>query len=299
MGDGSALLMVLWAMALMSVTVLGVVELVDQSLDETILFTRDTRARQLAESGIAVGLHPNVERGDAVLQQTFADGEGFSVQLSSEGARLPINHLLLGNHRSPLIALFEAWGLSSDEASALVDCLQDWVDVDDLKHLNGAEQEDYAATGLARYPPNRPFQSVEEMVNVRGMNLLAEKKPDWKNDFTVWSDGKLDVNQAPAELLQVVCGVTASQALALVGHRLGPDGQPETADDRRLTNLDEVRQVVGIPQEAFRTISNLLALQDSVWRIESTGHVGEYRRTVILVARRAVRPPQSLAWLEP
>ncbi|MBI4024402.1 MAG: general secretion pathway protein GspK [Verrucomicrobia bacterium] len=297
-GRGSALLMVLWAMILMSVVVLGLVELVTLNQDEFVARARDFRALQLAECGLAVGLHPNVEDGDEVLKQPVAPGEKFEVRLTSEGARLQINHLLATNQRAILIALFEKWGVPSADAGAAVDCLSDWVDADDLEHLNGAERDDYTAVGRPGYPPNRPFRSVEEMALVRGMDIVAAKKPDWDTCFTIWSDGKLDVNEASAELIEVVCGVTPQQAEALVSRRWGSDGKPGTDDDFRYKDLNQVRLVLGMADPDFQLVAGRLTLQDPTRRIESTGIVGEYRKTLMVVVRRNVNPPQYLAWLE-
>ncbi len=59
--------------------------------------------------------------------------------------------------------------VAEDAAAALVDAIGDFRDADDLRRLNGAEDRDYQAAGLAHGPKNRPFESVAELRQVFGM----------------------------------------------------------------------------------------------------------------------------------
>ncbi|MDD5261483.1 MAG: type II secretion system protein GspK [Methylacidiphilales bacterium] len=295
---GSALLIVLWAIAIMSAAILGVVEFVNIGFDEAATKGKDFRALQLAESGIALGLHPKVRKRESVLHQTFDASESFDVKLRSEGARLNINVVLLRDQRDVLLDLFDQWGVKSQDAMRTVDCLMDWVDADSLKRLNGAEQPEYAAIGLPDLPPNRPFQSVDEMEMVLGMDVVAKAKPDWKNYFTVWGDGKLDLNEAPADLIEAVCNVGARQAENLVQYRLGPDGVVDTDDDVELKDLSQVQSSLGLTNAAFQALQDRITLKSDYRRIESTGMVGSYKRTIIVVTHLNSNPIQYLSWFE-
>ena len=296
---GSALLIVLWAMIVMSVTVLSLVEFVGFGLDENVTLAKDFRARQLAESGLAIGMHPAVGPNDDVLKQTLGAGERFEARVTSEGARVNINFLLANNERMPLRSLFEKWGVSADHADVVVDSLLDWVSPDGVVHLNGAGRDYYAKIGHPEYPRNHPFQSVAEMRLVRGMEWVEKAKPDWKDFFTIWGDGKLDMNEADEDLITVICGISSLQAHGFVEQRWGPDGQPGTKDDIRFTYLDQVRIALGLSESSFQAIENQITVDTPVVRIESTGYVRDYKRTIILIVQRNALSPQYLAWLEP
>jgi hypothetical protein len=84
----SALMMALWAIAIMSAAILGVLEFVSIGFDEAAMKGKDFRVLQLAESGIALGSHPKVTKRESLLQQDFGGGESIDVKLTSEGARL-------------------------------------------------------------------------------------------------------------------------------------------------------------------------------------------------------------------
>lgn len=57
-----------------------------------------------------------------------------------------------------------------DEASALADALEDWRDADDLSRLNGAEDRGYVATGPSYGAKDGPFDNVEELRLVLGVD---------------------------------------------------------------------------------------------------------------------------------
>ncbi len=295
---GSALLIVLWAIALMSFAVLGLVKFMEIGLTESASQSKNFRAMQLAESGLALGLHPQLEKEDSHLRQDLGSSESFAVTLKSEGARLNINFLLLNNKRSDLIDLFQSWKVNDGEIYKLADHLMDWVDQDSLKRLNGAENEDYTKLGFPGYPPNRPFQSLEEMELVPGIEFLAEARPDWKEYFTVWGDGKLDVNEAPAELIAVVCQVGSLPAEMFVNRRLGSDGEKGTSDDFEYTEMAQVRSALGLSESLFKTVESRITLKSNYRRIVSVGRIGNYERSLAVVVQLNTNPVQYLTWIE-
>jgi general secretion pathway protein K len=295
---GSALLLVLVAIILLSVVILGVALMVEFDLDENVVWAKDFQARQWAESGIALGQHPQVEAHDPVLKQEINSNERFEVIVSSENSRLNINFLLAKKETALLRRLFEAWGLSDKEARGLTDCLQDWVDRDDLKSLNGAERRDYQDRDILDAPTNRPFRSLDEMTVVFGMNKLMELKPDWRDSFTIWGDGRIDVNHATAETLRYICNIPLNQAQGFVKRRSGPDNKIETDDDLKFTDMEAVRQALGMGQEVFNSIQDKITLDESVRRIESTGWAGHHHHTVFAVVQRNTSPPQYWHWEE-
>jgi len=279
---GSALLLVMWAMVFMSLAVFGVVKFVAYGFDDTVAFQKDFRARQLAESGLAIGLHPEVRAGDPVLQQELPMNEKIKVRIRPEDGRLPINALLLYGHEDVLRDLFEQWGLEPDDAATVVDSLADWVDRNNRPRLRGAEREYYQEQGYPDYPRNKPFESVDEMLPVRGMDKLAQVKPHWKDYFTVYGSGKLNVNGASAEAIAIYTKMTRDQAAALVRERNGPDGIPDTEDDLQFTSLEQFRDLLGLNPIDFDTISPLLTVETTLIRVESRGTAGG--RTVRLSA---------------
>lgn len=284
---GSALLIMLWAIALIGATVISLARYIEIGLDEEIERSRTDRARELAESGLTIARHPLIKRIDPALRQRINELEGFEVRIISEGGRIPVNRFLNDTDRIVIETLFYNWGMDIFDAQSLVDKLVDWVDEDELKNIQGAERPEYEEIGLPQFPRDRPFDSVEEMALVADMDQLDFLRPDWREFFSVWSGGKVDVNFASSEVLQAVLDVTPEQAQFLVDARLGEDGEQDTEDDLILADVEEARVLLGMSPFEFERVSGRLTASDAVSRIEATGIAGSTRHTLTVIAREA------------
>src|SRR5215475_14821419 len=114
---GSALLLVLFAIILLSGLITATVGFLKNDVDEYGARNKEFRARQLAESGLAFGIHPMVKNEDrSLLEQKAEDGGMFRVSITSESKRLNINVLLQSGREDLLEALFTRWGIESKPA---------------------------------------------------------------------------------------------------------------------------------------------------------------------------------------
>lgn len=284
-GRASALMLMIWAVLLMSLTVLGVVEYIGYSVREATQIHAQFRALYLAESGLAVGLHPNMRRGDTSLKRKVGSDSGFDVVINYEGARIPINYLVDQRLGEAVYDLFIFWGLSAEQASIAVDSLADWMDRDDEPRPSGAESEYYQSLGIFDMPRQSGFIHVDEMLLVRGMNWVDRLKPDWREYFSVYGDGTIDLRTAFKDTLIAVAGCSEADAEAFLRERDGADGIPGTEDDRRISTKDAFR-LLNIAPDRAATLSAILTTSDSVRRITSTGYVGEKRAQIIMITRR-------------
>jgi general secretion pathway protein K len=283
---GVALLLVLWAITVVSFAVLWMANVVNIELETTVSDSAGLRARQIAVSGVAIGLHPQVDREDTeLLNRDFGAGERMEVRIRGEGARFNINQLLQQQDRMTMLNLFTLWGLNADEANALIDKLIDWVDEDEFRTgFGGAELAEYEMAGIPDAPANRPFRSVREMARVLDMEKLAALKPDWYESFTIFGDGLIDVNEADGQVLQAATGITPEMAEGILQQRRGPDNVEPSEDDFR---FEDVAQVAGwlsgstLPTEQ---VAAKLTTESSVKRIDSRGIVGERSRSISVVA---------------
>ena len=283
--QGAALLLVLWAIAILSFAVLWVADLVNIELATRSADARGMAARQIALSGIALGLHPQVTREDKeLLNREVRPGETMRVRIRGEGARFNINQLLAQQDRMVLKNLFVLWGLDPDAADILIDRLTDWVDDDIGRQLNGAEQSEYEVAGISDAPANKPFRSTAEMGRVLGMDELAQIKPDWSDAFTIFGDGKIDVNEAGADVLQAATGLTPEMTADIIRARLGPDGEEETEDDLRFETVDQLNGWLTASSFPAAQAAARLTTESTVKRIDSRGIVGDCERMISVVA---------------
>jgi general secretion pathway protein K len=286
----------LFAILLLSGLITATVSFVRSDIDEYEASNKEFRARQLAESGLAFGIDPQVQNQDrGLLEQEMPDGGRFHVWISSESTKLNINFLLQNgreqNGRDDLLSsLFVRWGVAPKTADAAVEGLH--------KYLSNSGGPQAASTNGKTMQIGTQFSSVAEMSLVPEFSPVMQKQPDWANFFTIWGDGKIDVNLADAEMISLVTGVTPATADQVVKYRWGPDGKPFTADDRVYNSMEEVRAALGMSPEQFQLVQDLLSLNSAVDRIESTGIIAGYEKQIVVVTSRNTIPITYLSWQE-
>lgn len=281
---GMALLLVLVTVMALTLIIGALWESSEPGWEENTLERARYQAGLLAESGIAVALHPDIERGDRALRHQFDPGRSYEVRISSEGARIPVNGLVDEVWREVTVELFVSWGIDTAAASEAVDSLADWIDADEETLPNGAENGYYAGLNFDDYPPNTTFGNLEEMLFVRGMEVIARYQPLWRDYFTVYGDGLIDLNTAPWEIILALSGTTEDSALNFVAVRNGDDGLEGTEDDYTFEDVGEVQALLGLSDSEWEEISGYVSLTGGTLRIESTGRIGEFEETRVVLA---------------
>ena len=281
---GSSLLLVLWAIMLMSFSIIGLVNHLSRGLDESIHAEKEFRARLLLQSARVLAAHPSIERGDPLLRQWVSPVASYEIALTTEGTHLAINQLATsGTQRRFAQRLFEKWGLDARKAQTLTDSITDWIDTNDRPRPQGAEREFYLPLGRPDFPYNRPFDNIDDLLLVRGFEDLDRIRPDWRQYFTLFGDGTIDLHMASAEMLAVLFDVTPVEVSRFISARLGPDGLPETMDDPHFSSLPEVRRILDVPQENYTAVSALLTLDHPIKRTECLARAGKLERRLTII----------------
>jgi general secretion pathway protein K len=305
--SGSALLLVLFAIVLLSGLITATVAFVSNDVDEYGALNKEFRARQLAESGLAFGIDPQVTNQDrALLDQVMPDQGRFHVLISSESTKLNINFILQNGRDDLLTKLFIGWGVAPKVADAAAAGFHSYLSKPlTAQPASGGAQTIQTATQTAtpsaaqtEVQDQTQFSVVAEMSLVPQFGPVMQKRPDWANFFTVWGDGKIDVNMADAPTIALITGVSAATADKFVKYRWGFDGKPYTLDDRIYNSLDEVRAGLGMSAEQFQLVQNFLSLTSAVDRIESTGTIAGYEKEIVVVTSRDTLPITYLSWQE-
>ena len=210
--NGFALVLVLWILSLL--TIMAGSFALSMRRESAIVAGSSTNASAMAvaESGLAVAelmlmnpVQPQRWRADGSLYQIDSSDSTVRVQLFAEAGKIDINsadHALLQG-------LMASTPLEPEFQAKLVAAIIDWRDADDLVQLGGAEKDDYKNAGLSYQPSNKPFQSIEELQLVLGMNEQVFKQLE--NIITVYSgQPKVDMTVASKEVLQLLPGVDGS-----------------------------------------------------------------------------------------
>lgn len=294
--SGSTLMLVLWALILLSAVIFAWVRVIDGGIDAVNEANRGMEARALAHSGFAVALHPGVTRNSPHLQASFEGKRSYRVTIESEGARLNLNYFLAGEDPAKILFLKQYLalrGLEFQDRQVLMDCLLDWVSPAGKVHrLNGApEGPDYQ-------PPHRPLQSLDEIALIKGSAPLVSQA-HWMDDLTLYSSGPLDIESAPAELLALVPGIGEQRAQRFVKVREERILQKTNKDGFPFKNLAEALSYLGLSPQQFSELSGFLGFRDNVLHIHSEGESGKVKRQVDAVVRKTQEANgQILLWNE-
>ena len=112
------------------------------------------------------------------------------------------------------------------------------------------------------------------------MEIVEAYQPAWRDWFTVYSSGGLDVNEARAELLAAAVEGNIEDAIEFVNIVDGPDGERDTEDDQPFQDLTArfgaARSSALTSRISFQT-SFFTSGNETVDRIESTGYIGDVK----------------------
>ncbi|MFM8363641.1 MAG: general secretion pathway protein GspK [Verrucomicrobiota bacterium] len=292
-----ALPLVLWSIAFMAGLLVLLSGLVSDWMDSESRAERRFVARQMALSGIALGLNPALKAGDPLLRSGNPDGEGYEVRIGNEAAKINPNFWIQQGNRPLFLKLFEGWGVDMMEAEAAIDGLTDWIDGDDFLSLKGAERGEYERAGRPGFPANRPLRHVREMEAVMNLSPILAAKPDWQSYFTVWYGGKISIQHAKEPVLAELAELTPPQIQSLLEVRAGVDGIEGTDDDEKFTSIEAVADFLGAGGRQRDALLNFFDTSGDIRRIESTGFCHGVRHQIIVVAP-AGSPGQIMSWEE-
>lgn len=201
--QGIALVLVLWVTVLLSVIV-GSFTLVSRV--ETLQARNQldvTRAYFAAEAGFhravaAMSVQDPEQRwvpDGRAYEMAFGDAE-LEIRVVDESGRIDLN----AAQQQQLIDLFESVGVELEDAEALADAILDWRDPDDLVRPFGAEDREYEQAGYEYGSKNAPFDTIEELQQVIGMNYELYRRVE--PAVTVYSGrGQVNLDMAPREVL--------------------------------------------------------------------------------------------------
>ena len=321
---GVALIVVLWVIMVLSLLISGFAFNMHVETQVASFGRKEQKAAALARAGVEVArwqllehLKSSKDSGfDALNQAWFTNeefyvnhalGEGtFSVQVEDEEQRLPINQLT----EEQWLRLFEALGVEATEGEALMDCILDWTDGNDLHRLNGAESDYYLQLPQPYRAKDGPFDRVEELLLVKGMtrelfeglpakSTEDERRPGLHELLTTISAGRVNVNTASPLVLHVMFDLDEAQLNSVLARRNGPDGVAGTEDDQPYRNVDEfVREVATTDAAMADECRRGATVKSTAFRVTATGSVNGVKRSVMATLRLQGAEYMVAAWEE-
>ena len=162
-------------------------------------------------------------------------------------------------------------GVDANDMSIVSDSILDWIDSGDDANAAGAESDYYQGLAVPYFAKNAPIDDLSELLLVKGVtsemywgsnatnhtpSVFQHKlgfgtspgqAPDYPfglvNIFTPVSSGRINVNTADINVLQMIPNVDANIAENIIKRRAGPDGVDGTEDDTPFRNPGDIAQV--------------------------------------------------------
>ena len=283
--SGIALLMVLWVLVMFSAVAVSYAYGLRAEARMTRNQLERSRAEALAEAGVARALQ--VVSAERDLGERYGrpervrldDGEVVWTVQNAAGL-LNLNTA----SSAQLRALLLRFGVAQERAEALGDAVADWRDGDDLRRLDGAEDRDYRAAGLAHGAADAPFNHRAELQQVLGMDaaLYAALEPH----LTVYGNHQgINLKYASRDLLLRLAAGSTEEIDAYLQRRLATPAlaQPPLSAGLASSGLR------GSPQSRFVVVhAEGRTASGARVAIEAVADLGRIREGVHLVDWRFV-----------
>jgi type II secretory pathway component PulK len=257
-----------------------------------------------------------------VLQEVHLGHGYFTWKMVDMERRMNINSALAPNGEAMLQQALTIMGVDAGQTTPIVGSILDWLDPDDTTHLQGAESDDYRSQTPSYGAKNGPMDDISELLLIKGItwdmytgagseNYQASAVQSRLNRFNIpgqapmyavaltnlfctVSSGRININTASAEVLQLFPGVDAMCAEQIVAARSGEDDGSGLTGPYR--SVDELRRVPCVTLEMIRLIKeNGGDVRSRTFQVEIDAHVGgSSRKFYAIIVRNNPRDLQVI-----
>ncbi|PKN63713.1 MAG: hypothetical protein CVU57_18385 [Deltaproteobacteria bacterium HGW-Deltaproteobacteria-15] len=305
--SGSVLVVTVLVTLLLAALILSFSDETDVELSLSGFFRDNDHAYRSARSGVQAALaalheerekdakENRAELSTAAMDIQLGEERSVSVKTADESGKVNLNFLVNAGGEvdedrvSQIKRLFRIIGLGEER----VDALLDWLDQDDIERMHGAEANYYRTLEQPYGCANGSFQTPAQFHLVKGFSEkdLSEVgvPKDPAHYLTIYSDGKININTASAEVLQSLSErLDVSAAEAILDYRKAKEFQ----------NITDLGNVPGLSSEVLSGVTGWLTVKSSAVSIEARGTYREASSTVQAVAllKEDAAQPRLIHW---
>jgi hypothetical protein len=124
-----------------------------------------------------------------------------------------------------------------------------------------------------------------------GLGTAPGQPPDYpfglKDLFTPFSNGRININTADANVLQLIPGVDATIADNIIRLRAGPDGEDNTEDDG-FKSVNELT-LAGVDPQIVQQLGHYCGVRSSTFKATITAKFGDQSRNYTAIFIRSGR----------
>jgi len=285
--DGVALLIVLWVITLLMVLVMSFSLLTRTEANSTVFFRDGVQKKFFAEAALERATmeiyHRQTYKNQTVVLEgnevVRIDGRAYNgsigtgryvFRLFNESGKINLNTM---NTNSGVILnnLLVNLGIAKETADTIVDSILDWIDTDDLRRLNGAEDDYYQSLPNPYKAKNARLDTLEELLLIKGMSpdiLFGTKEQKGLIHFvTIYSTStKVNINAAPKEVLMALPGITEDAVNRII-------------EQRESVEFKSTQEIQAIAGDNYPAMARFIDMGESnVYTIESVGFQREEKK---------------------
>ncbi len=220
----------------------------------------------------------------------------YVAQITAEGSKVDINDLdspsesLKNATRDQLIKIFEQKMENTDDPwveanrnldyEEIINNLKDWIDEDAISDNGGDEQSRYPearSDSDITLPPNRPFQTMDELKMVDGMkeDVFQFLLPY----VTVYGSKSINVNQANSTVLKSIDQIITDEVAEEIINR-----RSDTEKGGPFRDENDFMSFIGANQQSFNPSQIPLSFGNEYnFRVEVTGEFQNVTRKIVAI----------------
>jgi len=217
-------------------------------------------------------------------------------------------------------------GASPGDTTPIVGSILDWIDTDDSTHMQGAETSFYQASHYTA--KNGPIDDLSELLLINGVTpeiywgitatnhppaafqvrqgrlspmaqMAQAQAPAFTSGlvdlFTPISGGRININTASADVLQLIPGLDRTMAEAIVAGRQGEDDGSGLVGPYR--NVQEVRRIPEVNLGTAGILPQFCDVRSRTFEVQIDARIGNYtRKFVAVLGRNNPREVQILSF---
>lgn len=303
---GAALLLTLLVIATLTAMTLTFSDETGVELDLAGFERDQQRAHEMARSGVNLALallsqDRNLEMdslreswarfGAEPFPDALPEDLAFSGSIEDESGKFNINALLNKKgeidktREAQLRRLFKALGLEEER----VDPILDWLDSDNTPRMHGAESDYYLARQPGYRCANGPFLTLGQLFLVKGMNEIRHFGDQRRllDYLTIYSDGKININTAPKEVLECLSdGMDSTTAEDVIQYR----------QDNDFTAVEDLTKVPGMDGALISDIEPWCTVKSTAFSITSQGKCRGAVDRIQAVVKREDKTMRVIYW---
>jgi len=203
-------------------------------------------------------------------------------------------------------------GVDAGQMTPIINCILDWISPGDNPRMQGAKSEYYQSLQPPYLAKNGPIDDMSELLLVKNitpelywgaactnhspaafqqranyfgpggsMTAIASGLVDL---FTPLSGGRVNINTASPDVLQLIPGVNPIVAEAIAGARQGEDDGSGLTGPYR--SVDQVRRIPEVNLETARMLQQFCDVRSRTFQVQIDAQVGAAKRQFIAILGR-------------